>query len=207
MSEFDVPDTDLTLSICENLNVSEDEGQAIWNEFFPRLKRFARKKLEGMPLRSFDEEDIALSAMNSFFRGHNQGRFDQLANKDELWRLLVTITSRKVTSQRRRLMSEKRGRGGVHGESVFGKPNDFSTDAGQGIGGVAGPENLPESAEAMVVACEHLINVLPDEKHKQTALLRMEGFNNQEISDRLQCSLARTKQRIKNIKELWAELE
>ena len=49
--------------------------QGIWDRYFRRLVGLARKKLRGMPRRVSDEEDVALSALNSFFQGAEQGRF------------------------------------------------------------------------------------------------------------------------------------
>ena len=45
--------------------------------------------------RAADEEDVALSAFDSFCRGAEQGRFPQLDGRDDLWHLLVVITVRK----------------------------------------------------------------------------------------------------------------
>jgi hypothetical protein len=60
-----------------------------------------------------DEEDAALSAFDSVCAGLARGRFPQLSNRDELWSLLVVITTRKVQAQARRLLQQKRGSGQV----------------------------------------------------------------------------------------------
>jgi hypothetical protein len=54
------------------------------------------KKLLGAPRGMADEEDVALSAFDSFCRGAEQGRFPQLSDRDDLWRLLFVITERKA---------------------------------------------------------------------------------------------------------------
>ena len=41
-------------------------AQKLWERYFQRLVGLARKKLQGMPRRAADEEDIALSAFASF---------------------------------------------------------------------------------------------------------------------------------------------
>jgi DNA-directed RNA polymerase specialized sigma24 family protein len=71
-------------------------AQILWEKYFDRLVRYARRKLDGMPCRAADEEDVALSAMHSFCRGMVNHRFDDAINRDNLWKLLVTITARKV---------------------------------------------------------------------------------------------------------------
>ena len=75
----------------------EDEAvEAIWQRYFERLVRLARTKLAAGQRRMADEEDVALSAFQSFCRGAAEGRFPRLQDRHDLWRLLVTITARKA---------------------------------------------------------------------------------------------------------------
>ena len=64
-------------------------AERIWAQCFPQLVLFARDRLRGLPRRAADEEDVALSAMDSFFRAAERGRFPDLADRDGLWRLLT----------------------------------------------------------------------------------------------------------------------
>src|ERR1043165_1882401 len=68
-------------------------AQLLWERYFRRLVGLARKKLDGAPRRMADEEDVALSAFDSFCRGAEHGRFPRLEDRDDLWRLLVVITA------------------------------------------------------------------------------------------------------------------
>src|SRR5260370_6120356 len=69
----------------------ESAAQQLWERYFERLVRLARKKLQKArrPRAVEDEEDAALSAFDSFCRGVDRGRFPRLADRDDLWRLLV----------------------------------------------------------------------------------------------------------------------
>jgi hypothetical protein len=65
--------------------MSEDESVSMWislaaagearaqaalrEQFFPHLVRLARKRLQDIPRRVADEEDVALCVFESFFRG------------------------------------------------------------------------------------------------------------------------------------------
>ena len=60
---------------------------------------------------------LALSAFHSLCERVGRGQFPQLADRDDLWRLLVTITARKVISALRHQTRQKRGGGKVVGES------------------------------------------------------------------------------------------
>src|SRR3954465_6949521 len=76
-------------------------AQQLWERYFRRLVGLARTKLRGAPRRAADEEDVALSAFDSFCRHAEAGRFPRLADRDSLWRLLVTVTARKAAHQAR----------------------------------------------------------------------------------------------------------
>jgi DNA-directed RNA polymerase specialized sigma24 family protein len=186
------------------MDIAPESAEAIWNEFFPRMIRLARKKLDGLACREFDEEDVAQSAMNSFFQGQAEGRFERLSSKDEMWRLLATITVRKAIRQRRRQIAEKRGAGSVRGESVFYRLDKDQAVNELGLAAMQDNNLMPETTDAILRTCDDLLQLLPDEKLRRTAVLRLEGFSNQEISDELQCSIARTKQRLQRIRELWS---
>src|SRR5262249_28101469 len=70
--------------------------EPLWGRYFHRLMGLARVKLEGQPRRAADEEDVALSAFASFCRAAEAGCFPRLSDRDDLWRLLVTLTERKA---------------------------------------------------------------------------------------------------------------
>src|SRR6516164_3354508 len=75
----------------------DDAGaQALWERYFSKLVDLARQRLRGTPRRAADEEDVALSAFDTFCRGVEQGRFPRLKDRDGLWALLVLITVRKA---------------------------------------------------------------------------------------------------------------
>jgi DNA-directed RNA polymerase specialized sigma24 family protein len=71
-------------------------AQPLFERYFAQLVRLARARLRGRPGRVRDEEDAAIDAFASFCRGAEQGKFSQLKDRNNLWRLLVVITARKV---------------------------------------------------------------------------------------------------------------
>ena len=79
-----------------------DVAQQLLQRYFQRLVALARQKLRGAPRGMADEEDVALSAFKSFCRGAEQGRFPQLSDRYDLWRLLFvksTAPFDKISSQ------------------------------------------------------------------------------------------------------------
>ncbi len=185
--------------------LGERDGQAadaIWNHYFQRLANFARQKLDKMPKRMADEEDIALSAMHSFYRGAAAGRFPQLADRQDLWRILITITARKVWTQMRRQGAGKRGAGKVRGESVFMRSDGQD---GLGIEQVLGREPTPELAALVAENCNQLLDALEDDTLKQVALLKLESYTNEEIAEQLHCVPRTIERKLERIREKWSQ--
>src|SRR5205823_10863614 len=71
-------------------------AEKLWERYFRRLVGLARQKLRHTPRGAADEEDVAVSAFDSFFRGAAAGRFPQLHDRDDLWQLLIAITAHKA---------------------------------------------------------------------------------------------------------------
>src|SRR5271157_2090248 len=106
-----------------------EAAQPLWERYYPRLVELARKHLRGTTRRAADEEDVALSAFDSFCRGVEKGRFPQLKDRDGLWSLLVLITARKAADLANYNRRERRGGGQVRGDSALG-PLDGDSGAG-----------------------------------------------------------------------------
>src|SRR5689334_21866094 len=94
-------------------------AQPVWERYFAGLVRLARARLRATarPAGEADEEDAALSAFDSFCAGIARDRYPHLADRNDLWRLLVVITARKAGAQVRRRRRRKRGGDRVIGEA------------------------------------------------------------------------------------------
>ncbi len=180
-------------------------AQKLWEAYLAELIRFARKKLAAAPRRVADEEDVAVSAFNSFFQGLARGRFPQLNDPDDLWRILVTVTARKAIRQRQHAGRKKRGGGKVRGESVFCRAD--ASDERRGIEQVVGREPTPQLAVQVVEQFRQWLDCLGDDTLRQVAVLKLEGHTNQEIADQLGCSLRSIERRLRGIRAILSREE
>ncbi len=179
--------------------------EMIWQKYYDQLVRLARRKLTDGNRRMADEEDIAISTFESFCRGAAAGRFPQLNDRDDLWKILVTITACKAARQSRDAGRQKRGSGKVRGESVFGGNDD---QPGRGIGNVLGSAPTPEMAVMAAEECRRLLDMLSSDALRQVAQMKLEGFTNEEIADQLQCAPRTVERRLQKIRDSWdPELE
>lgn len=178
---------------------------ALWERYFPRLVGLARAKLTRLPRKAAaDEEDVALSAFDSFCRAAGEGRLPRLNDRHDLWALLVTMTERKIYALVDRETAKKRGGGAVRGDSAFGLRRD--TSSADGLGQLPGREPTPEFAAAVAEECERLLATLRnhDEGLPQFAVLKLEGYSNEEIAEQRNCSLATVERKLRLIRTLWA---
>jgi DNA-directed RNA polymerase specialized sigma24 family protein len=194
------PDGSITRWIGQ-LKAGQDEAVApVWERYFGRLAALARQRLRGSSRAVADEEDVALSALDSVCRGLEQGRFPQLMDRDGLWRLLVVMTERKAVDQARRQRRQKRGGGQVLGESALAAPGREGGAAG--IGQVTDAEPDPALAALMADECRRLLGLL-DDGLKPLALLKMEGYANEEIGAKLGCALRTVERKLGLIRSIW----
>jgi DNA-directed RNA polymerase specialized sigma24 family protein len=174
-----------------------DAAQQVYNNYFLRLVGLAHQRLQNTPRRAADEEDVALSALDSFFRGAADGRFPHLNDRDDLWQLLVLITDRKAKDLAKSERRQKRGGGRVLDEAALG--GAFPA----GLGAVPGQEPTPEFATEMAEQCRRLFDALGAGELRQIALWKMESYANEEIADKLKCALRRVERKLALIRSIW----
>ncbi len=198
------PSDEVTMWLGRACEGDEQAVQEIWQQYYDRLVHLARRKLGPMGRRSADEEDVALSAFHSFYRGASQGRFPKLNDRHDLWKLLVTITCRKAIGQIKSATAQKRGGGQVRGESIFQKAGESDSGTG-GIGQVLGEQPTPELAAMVAETCDHLLDQLDDQMLREIATLKMEGYSNEEIAEKLDCVTRTVERKLARIREIWVE--
>jgi DNA-directed RNA polymerase specialized sigma24 family protein len=158
-------------------------AQHLWEGYFRRLVGLARVKLQGLPRRASDAEDVALSAFASFCHGVERGRFPQLADRHDLWRLLVTITARKALHLVRYERAQKRG-GDVRDKCGPGA-RDGSAAEFAALEELLGHEPTPEFAAQVAEEFERLLDRLGDADLRTIAVCKMEGYTIEEIAAKL----------------------
>ena len=196
------PDIGVTLLLQRLQAGDRDASEALWRLTFPRLMRLARSRLQGLPRRAADEEDVALSAFDSFVRGAEQGRFPKLHDGDGLWRLLITITARHASEWRQHETREKRGGGEVRGHSAVTPPAE-SSGTGDGFDRLPGDSPDPGFEAAMADSCRRLLDMLGSPELRRIAVWKMEGWTNAEVAEKLGCVVETVERRLRLIRSIW----
>lgn len=189
--------SDRIAGLIVGLKKGDDEAaHAVWERYFPDLVRVARYKLQDVRRTVEDEEDVAASALDSFCRAAQRGRFPDLADADGLWRLLSQMTARKAIDRIRR-----RNRRKEVGESAL----NGNESSGDGFPAVAGHDPEPEIAVMFADQVRHAMQRLQDPELKQVALVKLDGLSNEEIAARLGCSVRTVERRLRLIRKIWEQ--
>jgi hypothetical protein len=133
----------------------------------------------------------------SFFVRLKQGHFS-LSGRNELWRLLVTLTLNKARKAAERQRSQRRD------YRREGGPAQASLTPQEMFAQLEDAAPTPADAAELTEELEQRLRALP--KHlQQIALWKLEGYTNEEIAapERLDCSVRTVERKLCLIRELW----
>ncbi len=170
-------------------------SQQLWEAYFGRLVGLARARLKNTVRRVADEEDVALSAFDSFFRRAERGQFPQLEDRDDLWQLLFVLTVRKAINLVH--YQGRKSRGG-------GRVQSLQDLEALGADQILGTEPSPELAAQMTEECQRLLARLGDETLRAVALWKMEGYTNVEIAAKLGCVEQTVERKLRAVRQAWS---
>lgn len=186
---------DLTVSDWLGALKTGDSSAAaeLWGRIEPRLLSLARRRLGTAPRATYDEEDLANSVLNAFCQGARAGRFERMQSRDDLWRLLSTILSRKASNRRRYHGAREECGESRLGPLVAGAGLDLMADLRE-----------EEWVETLSVECEELVARL-EPKLRTVALMKLEGLSNEEIAQRIGRAPRSVTRYIELIRANWSD--
>ena len=175
-------DDDVTHWISQLAEGDELAAQNIWNRYLRATHALGPQEAGRWSIVARPTRKMSCSAPSTASaKAWPAGRFPRLDDRHDLWKLLVTITARKAVAElRREARSEAWAVVRCGGESVFIEKD--SSQGHGGIGEVLGREPTPEFAIQVTEQCEHVFECLEDEWLRVVALLKLEGYTNEEIA-------------------------
>ncbi len=162
-------------------------AESLWERYFQNLMLQARLRMSNLNRACYDEEDAALSTFQVLCAKLQQGRYESLSDRGELWQLMLTVLIRKIGRRVKYQRAAKRGH----------ELNGSIVPLGEDIA-MANSQEISQE-------CFELIASLQDPNLEQVALLKFEGYTNDEIAEKLNRT-RRTIQRMLNlIRALWQD--
>lgn len=166
----------------------------LWRRYGMQIENLARPWLVGVSPGVGDAEDVAQSAFHAFCRAAADGRAMELADRDDLWRLLATISRHKATDRiRRELRLRRGGRAAISSNGLESAEDDS-----------------PSPAEAALLRDElallfERIEANGDPTLQVAATLRLEGASNEEIAEQLGCTTRTVQRKLHLVERLWRQ--
>jgi len=142
---------------------------------------------------SYDEDDVALDAFATLCSGIREGRYD-IEDRNALWSLLAVIT---INGARKRSRDERRLRRGGGHTRVSKNDEHLGTVTSEGLS--------PEASCLAREECTRLLSILPNEELKHLALLKVDGYTNDEIAEILGCTRRSIQRRLNLIRKIWTD--
>jgi DNA-directed RNA polymerase specialized sigma24 family protein len=170
-------------------------ASGLWASYFRRLVGLARARLRDVPRRMADEEDVALSAFDSFCRRAQAGSFRSLNDRNDLWQILALITVRKAVDLRNYEGRRSRSNGQVRSLTELTQ---------EVLDTVGGDEPTPELAAQFAEEFQRLIEQLGDPTLRSVAIFKLHGYTNDEIASRLGCVTSTVERKLARIRGMWA---
>lgn len=204
------PATDSTGSVADLMRrfrsgdsgLRDEAARRVWERYFPRLLTLARRHLDRRIRVRYDEEDLLLSVGKSIFRRLERGDYDP-AGRDDLWVLLVTITLNKACNaadyhfaHKRRPDRERRICSSDGEWSEYQPGGDHPTDDNPT------PAEAAELAEQLEQRLRSL-ETKDDPDLRSVAEMKLEGYTNQEIADRLGVGPPSVERKLALIRKRW----
>jgi hypothetical protein len=174
----------------------------LWDKYFQELAVLARGQLSAAQRRLSDEEDVALSVLDTLVRGAEQGRFRAVHDRAQLWGLMVALTNQKVVNRRRHQSALKRGNGRVGGEEVLG---ELSSGIPLTLDAICSQTPTPDFLVALDDEHQYLMGLLGNDNLRTIAREILSGSSTTEIATQMQVSLRTVQRKLLIIRAIWAE--
>lgn len=170
-----------------------DAVDPLWERYFPRLVSVARRRLANAPRRLADEEDVALSALDSFVRAAREGRFPRLNDRHDLWSVLVCLVVRKAVDLIRHELRRCRKTSAVP-----------LSEVGELIGRTPSPIQSAQLDELLGQLLERLDRT-GDPDLRTIAIAKLEGYSIEEIAERIGCVRRTIERKLRFVADVWRQ--
>ena len=148
----------------------EDAATALYMRYARQIQSIAENETDEKMAVRVDPEGVVQSVFRTFFRRVNLGQYD-VSDPDELWKLLLVIALNKLRSVAKSHRTAKRD---VSKTVPLGE-SDKAIDKNQ------------QALSVLEMTIQEIVSELPEGEGK-IIMLRIEGFEVQEIADRCQRS-------------------
>lgn len=153
----------------------------LYNRYLDRSVRLAKSRLNVGEDHLIDDEQAAMSALESLILRVRGGSYSDINDHLKLWNLLACIINRKLTKYRRSMYGPTRSP-----EKPFIPVSEIDGDSSNDFG-INVPDHEPSPVSAVIAndTLQQILDGLNDPDARSVLLLRLEGYSDAEIAERL----------------------
>lgn len=171
----------------------QDAARQLFDRYVERLLALAKRRISQRLASRVDPEDVVQSVFRTFFDRAKAGQF-HIEDQNDVCKLLARITVHKTLRQ---IAFHKAAKRDPSMETAQ------ATDGQERLGELLDREPTPEEANVFVDQLEHFLNRLRPQD-RQILEMRMQGYNNLEIAEKLNVSdrkIRRLMERVRGLAE------
>jgi len=169
----------------------ESAARQLFDRYVDQLIALARRRISQRLAGRIDAEDIVQSVFRTFFQRARKGQF-QIEEPDDLCKLLARITVHKTFRQ---IAHHKRAKRDA------GQETAQTDDSQEMLMAILTGEPTPEEATAFLDQLEHFFTKL-DPRARQIIEMRMKGYSDIEIAEKLGISDRQIRRDMEEVREL-----
>ena len=176
----------------------------VWRRYADELLHLVRRRLGRRARVRTDAEDVLQSVYKSFCLRQQKGEYD-LNDRDDLWRLLVSMARNKAANAATHHSRRKRDYRREQADAVAAA-SAAAASCGDGVAPAV--ERLPDAkpTAAEVVAMEETIRerlkCLPEDL-RALATKKLAGFTNEEVAAEWNRTVRTVERKLARIREIW----
>jgi hypothetical protein len=185
---------------AKETDVHNNAAGKICQRFAAELLEIARRQLTRAGVRHReDEEDVMQSVYRVLASGDVSKKYKDINSREELWKLLVTITKRRAGKKIDRHRAAKRNaarEANLAGSRDADEPSPFSS--------LAASSQSPDRDVIAAIELGRLLEML-DEPLRKIVLWKLDDYTNEQIAapDKMNCAVRTVERKLERIRDTW----
>ena len=173
-----------------------DAVSKLVERYFRKIAQYSNKRLDARMRVAEDGEDIAIMVLDTLTRNAQLGLFPNIQHREDLWLILILLTQQLVIERKRQANLER---------PVIHNMTDLLTRANESHETYL-QEDQAQSRILEIVDCwNELLKSLDNDRSRDIARLKLQGFSNREIATVLQIVPKTVDRKVNAIMQRWQD--
>lgn len=180
----------------------EDAAHRLWERYSAEMTGVAKRRMRRLKRHDIvDEEDIVVSAFAALCLAARNGQLAGIANRDELWAMMIVITNRNVGHREQYARASKRDAGSLLNQAE--RRDKFGSRLQRLVSDSTDPAEKMQLADA----AEQLLAKLDDADLRAIAMLKSAGYTIDEIATEMGYARRTVQRMLSIIRSCWESEE